>query len=132
MFFLLPRAVVVVGLLLLLALGKRLHRQWQDRVNTDHRPVPVIPSRLLGDADRTWVVFTTRYCATCGPVRDRLAERDPGARVVTVDVGHDPALAEAFRIRHAPTVIEADRGGRVLSRLVGAEAVNARLSALRV
>lgn len=130
MFFLLPRTIVVIGLLLFLALGKRLYRQWQDRVARDRRPVPAIPSRLLGDTDRTWVVFTTRYCATCGPVRDRLMERDPAAHVVTVDVSHDPALAEAFRIRHAPTVIEADRRGRVLTRLVGAEAVNSRLSAL--
>lgn len=130
MFFLLPRALVVVALLLLLGLGKRLYRQWTQRVRDDRGAVPLVPSRLLGDTDRTWVVFTTEYCATCGPVKERLRERDPDAHVVTVDVSQDPELAAAFRIRSAPTVIEADRQGRTLSRLVGAEAVSGRLASL--
>lgn len=130
MFFLLPRALVVVAVLLMLALAKRLYRQWTARIRDDRGAVPVVPARLLGDSDRTWVVFTTEYCATCGPVKERLSQRDPQAHVVTVDVGQDPALAAAFRIRSAPTVIEADRRGRVLSRLVGAEAVSGRLALL--
>lgn len=87
------------------------------------RDVGRLPSHLVDGAERTWVVFTTPYCATCGPVTDRLRADDPAARVVTVDATREPALADAFRIRSAPTVLLAGADGEVLARLVGATAV---------
>jgi uncharacterized protein DUF4395/thioredoxin family protein len=98
-------------------------RQGRDRAS-----VPRLPVDLVEDSERTWVVFTTPYCASCGPVTDRLRIDDPDARVVTVDATREPALADAFRIRSAPTVLLADRDGEVRARLVGASAVDRYLA----
>jgi hypothetical protein len=125
MFFALPRAAIVLAILFGLILAKRLYRQWRARVEADSRPVPRLPTQLLGGSERTWVVFTTPMCASCGPVVERLQEADPGARVVTVDATREVPLADAFRIRSAPTVLLADGAGEVQTRLVGASAVEA-------
>jgi thioredoxin-related protein len=74
-------------------------------------------------------VFTTPYCASCGPVKASLAEVDPAAEIVTVDATREPHLADAFAVRSAPTVLLADRAGEVQARLVGAPAVRNYLSA---
>ncbi len=119
------RAVVVVIILLAVALAGRLYRAWRARLQ-DEKPVhPLVPDSLRAGADRTWVVFTSPYCATCGPVEARLRASDPEARVVKVDATREPELADAFSIRSAPTVLLADGGGNVTTRLVGAEAVAA-------
>ena len=119
----LARAVVVVVLLFAVALGARLYRAWRSKVQ-DHQPDhPRIPETLLAGAARTWVLFTSPYCATCGPVEARLRAWDPDARVVKVDATREPSLADAFSIRSAPTVLLADGAGNVTARLVGAEAV---------
>ncbi len=117
------RAVVVLVLLFAVALVARLYRQWRMRVQGAQPDHPPVPASLLADAERTWVVFTSPYCATCGPVADRLQASDPGARVVKVDASREPHLADAFTIRSAPTALLADGDGRVRARLVGAEAV---------
>lgn len=121
----LARALVVVALLFGMALVTRLHRSWRARLHDDRGAHPLVPASLLAGADRTWLVFTTRYCASCGPVAERLRTSDPGARVVRVDAEREPHLAGAFRVRSAPTAVLADADGRVQARLVGAEAVNA-------
>ena len=125
----LARAIVVVVLLFAVALVTRLYRHWREGVRTDRPDHPVVPASLLAGAERTWVVFTTPYCATCGPVEARLRAADPGARVVKVDATREPHLADAFSIRSAPTVLLADGAGNVTARLVGAEAVDAYMSA---
>jgi thioredoxin-like negative regulator of GroEL len=58
-----------------------------------------------------------------------LREADPDARVVRVDASREPLLADAFRIRSAPTVVLADAEGKVQLRLVGADAVHRWTSA---
>jgi thioredoxin-like negative regulator of GroEL len=78
---------------------------------------------LLDGADRTWVVFTTPFCAACGPVKEQLASDDPMANIVTVDATREPHLADAFGVRTAPTVLLAGADGEVKARLVGAPAV---------
>lgn len=119
----LARAVIVVAILFAVVLAARLYRSWQGRVQS-HQPVhPRIPETLLAGAARTWVLFTSPYCATCGPVEARLRAWDPDARVVKVDATREPHLADAFAIRSAPTVLLADGAGNVTTRLVGAEAV---------
>jgi hypothetical protein len=125
MFFAVPRVAIVLAILFGLILVKRLYRQWRMRVAGDQRPVPRLPANLLDGADRTWVVFTTPMCASCGPVVERLQEADPASRVVTVDATREIPLADAFRIRSAPTVLLADAAGAVQTRLVGASAVEA-------
>jgi len=113
-------AIVVGGLLV-----DRLYRRWTTRVRNHAPSHPRLPERVTRGADRTWVVFTTPYCATCGPVEEQLRASDPGAHVVRVDATREPALAEAFSVRAAPTVLLADAAGEVTTRLVGAEAVDA-------
>ena len=117
------RSVVVLAILLVIALAGRLYRSWRARVQSEQPAHPRIPETLLAGAARTWVLFTSPYCATCGPVEDRLRASDPDARVVKVDATREPHLASAFSIRSAPTVLLADGAGNVTARLVGAEAV---------
>jgi hypothetical protein len=118
------RAIVVVAILFGIALAARLYRSWRGRLVTDSPAHPLVPASLLAGAERTWVLFTSPYCATCGPVEARLRASDPGARVVKVDATREPHLADAFSVRSAPTVLLADGGGNVTARLVGAEAVD--------
>ncbi len=123
------KLIIVAAFLVALALGRRLYLQWQASLQTAPTASPRVPVELLG-GDRTWVVFTTPYCASCGPVKDRLAQDDPGASIVTVDATREPHLADAFSVRSAPTVLLADGRGDVLARLVGAPAVRDYLSSV--
>lgn len=125
---LLVRAVVVLVLLFAVALAGRLYRTWKDGLQEDRPAHPAVPASLRAGAARTWVVFTSPYCATCGPVADRLQASDPEARVVKVDATREPHLADAFSIRSAPTVLLADGDGQVQARLVGADAVQEYLA----
>jgi len=121
----LVRAFVVLGILFAMAAVTRLYRQRRAGLLTARPAHPVVPASLLAGAEHTWVVFTTPYCASCGPVKARLRASDPAARVVEVDATREPHLARAFSIRAAPTALLADGDGRVATRLVGAEAVEA-------
>jgi thiol-disulfide isomerase/thioredoxin len=116
--------LVVFAIVAGLVIGKRLYVQYQLRNQRGpSTALPRLPSELLDGADRTWVVFTTPYCAACGPVKEQLASDDPGARIVTVDATREPRLADAYGVRSAPTVLLADEAGDVRARLVGAPAV---------
>ena len=117
------RALVVVALVAVFALVTAGYRRWQAQVAADRPDHPAVPDVLRAGAARTWVVFTSPYCAGCGPAADRLRAWDPGARVVTVDATLEPALAASFSVRRAPTAVLADDRGRVTTRLVGAEEV---------
>lgn len=118
------RLLVVLALLAVFVAARRRYRRWRRAVENDRRPTPHLPAELVAGAARTWVVFTTPACGSCGPVTERLRREDPGARVVTVDATAEPQLAGAFRVRSAPTVLLADGQGRVQARLVGAAAVD--------
>ena len=124
------RGIVVVALLFAIALVARLYGQWRKGLAS--RPVgegvPTLPPSLLDGAARTWVVFTTPYCAACGPVERSLRDAEPASRVVVVDATEQPGLARDFHVRTAPTVLLADANGRVEHRLVGAPAVTQFLS----
>ena len=125
---LLVRVLVAVAFLLAIALAARVYRARRSAL-VDERPThPVVPDALRNGAERTWVVFTSPYCASCRPVEDQLREADPDARVVKVDATREPHLAAAFHVRTAPTVVLADAAGRVRQRLVGADAVRQALS----
>ena len=119
----LVRALVVVLFLLVVGLVTRLYWSRRAALMAEQPRHPLVPASLLDGAARTWVLFTTPYCATCGPVEEHLRAADPDARVVRVDATREPHLARAFHVRAAPTVVLADAAGRVQQRLVGAEAV---------
>jgi len=118
-----PRLAVVVVLVVAFGLARLRWQGRRARLAADDRAVPDLPATLRGEASRTWVVFTTPTCASCGPVTEHLRAADPDAAIVTVDATEEPGLADAYRVRSAPTVFLADRSGRVNRRLVGAAAV---------
>ena len=124
---LLLRVLVVVAFLLAIGLGTRLYRSRRAALVHETPRHPLVPASLLDGAERTWVLFTTPYCAACGPVEEHLRAADPDARVVRVDATRELQLADAFRVRTAPTIVLADAAGRVQQRLVGAEAVRQAL-----
>jgi hypothetical protein len=104
-------------------------RIWRMRHLADQRrrhPWPDLPTTLRGN-DPTFVLFTTRYCAQCAPVERALRAARAEATVHVIYVEREPRLAAGYKVRTAPTVIEATADGAVRRRLVGAEAVLAQL-----
>jgi hypothetical protein len=122
------RIVVVLALVALFAAAVPLYRHRRQRLQVGPAVHPVVPATLRLGAKRTWILFTTPWCASCGPVEERLRRSDPEARVVKVDATREPALAGAFAVRAAPTALLADAEGRVRARLVGPEAVDRYVS----
>jgi len=118
------RLIVVALVVGLLAVAPTWYRSRRQRIERGPAAHPTVPPELLDGADRTWVLFTTPWCASCGPVEEQLRASDPQARVVKVDATRQPALAGTFLVRTAPTVLLADGEGQVQARLVGIEAVN--------
>ena len=118
------RLLVVAVMLGLFALAPVLWRRRQRSIAAGPAEHPPVPRSLLDGSDRTWVLFTTPWCASCGPVEERLRASDPDARVIKVDATREPELAGAFSVKSAPTALLADRDGRVQARLVGAAAVD--------
>jgi len=116
------RLLVVVVLAFAVLLVARLYRQWRGKVRSDKPATPLVPMSIRAGAERTWVIFTTPLCASCGPIEARLRAADPDANVVRIDAIEQPRLSHAFKVRSAPTVLLADGEGRVKARLVGAEA----------
>ena len=123
------KLAIVAGIVLLFVVGRAWYARYRAAIES-HRPDhPRLPEKLRHpSAARTWVVFTTPYCASCEPVKTRLAETDPDAHLVTVDATRDPHLADAFHIKSAPTVLLADERGNVTERFVGIAAVDRYLA----
>jgi hypothetical protein len=121
-------AVLVVATLVVLGLTWAWRRR--QRSLQVHEPDRRVPVDLLGEADRTWLLFRTPFCATCGPAAARLRALDPGAALVVVDATERPDLTDRLRISAAPTVLLAGPDGRVSLRLSGPRAVNEHLDAL--
>lgn len=115
------RLPIVLVLLALFALAPARYRRRREHAPAAH---PLVPATLTAGADRTWVLFTTPWCASCGPVEAQLRASDPSARFVKVDATREPDLAGAFSVRSAPTALLAGRDGQVQARLVGVEAVS--------
>lgn len=117
------RALVVVGLVALVAAVA----WWRARrVRALRAPspagLPPVPSEHRGDG-RTWLVFATRYCATCDPAVAGLRAAHPTDTVRKVLVEDEPELAARFDVRMAPTMLEVGPDGAVRRVLAGADAV---------
>lgn len=117
------RVLVVVLFLVAFAGASALYRRRQRQLQEGPAAHPLVPAALRAGAHRTWVLFTTPFCASCGRVEARLRASDPTARLVRVDASQERELAGAFAVRSAPTVLLADEQGRVQARLVGSAAV---------
>lgn len=119
------RLLIVMAILLGLALAHRLwvrHRSARaGRVDPRRADAHLPPALTAGE--RTWVVFTTPWCTTCGAVEERLRSADPRTRVVRVDATRQPAMARRIGVRSAPTAVLTAADGRVLAHLSGPEAV---------
>lgn len=117
-----PLALVVAALAGLAAttgicVGCELY-VWAARLAAIRRP-----THSWTGTGRTWLVFTTPFCASCGPAAERLRKGDPATPVVTVDAFEEHTLAAAYRVRSAPTALLVDEAGVVEERLVGLSAV---------
>jgi hypothetical protein len=119
------RLAVVALVVVAVGLAAWAHRRRTARDARDREGWPALPAPLRGEA--AWVIFTTRYCATCRPVHAAISGAHPHDTVVEVDVADDPGLAERYGVRRAPTVLHADGAGTVLARLAGPEAVHGYL-----
>ncbi len=124
------RLLVVAGLAAVFLAAKVLHERrtaaLADRSSLD---LPALPEHLRGPG-RTWVVFATEFCATCGPVTDRLRSLHPDDTVHKILVEGEVALAEAYKVRTAPTLLEVDRAGAIVHSVAGAEPVLRYVDAL--
>jgi hypothetical protein len=123
------RLLVLVALVVLVAAGTLAYRRWERGLQ--HQPADKrVPAELLGPGDRTWVLFSTPTCATCGPAEQQLRDRDPDATVRRIDATERADLTQALGIRAAPTVLLAGPDGSILLRLAGPRAVMAHLAEL--
>ncbi len=112
------RLVIVGALLVVLGVGMLINRR-RLATNTEvDAQGGTIPADLRG-SDRTWLVFSTPMCATCGPVETLLREHDTDATVTGIDATTRPDLVDLLEIRSAPTLIEADARGVILRRVSG-------------
>lgn len=126
------RILVVVALLAFFALAKVAYdRRAASLAARPSLDLPALPDRLRGPG-RTWVVFATEYCATCGPVTERLRALHPDDTVRKVMVEQEPDLAAGFDVRTAPTLLEVDATGSVVHSVAGAAPVLRHVDALAV
>jgi hypothetical protein len=117
------RLALVIAIVAAFAAARVAWSARQRQIEQERPDHPRVPPALLDGAERTWVLFTTPLCASCGPAVDQLRAADPAARLVVVDATRHPHHARAFSVRTAPTALLADARGDVQARLVGAAAV---------
>lgn len=134
------RLMVVLALMLVVG-GLTVFRSRRQTV-TDEDLGLRVPSALLAEAagasigesspadgaHRTWIVFTTPFCATCGPVERLLRERFREDAVVRAEVEEWAETAQALGVRRAPTVVRVDAEGAVELMLPGPDAIREHLA----
>lgn len=123
------RVLIVLALVVLVTAARPVVAALRRREDRAALPEERLGDVVPGGVSRTWVVFTTPLCAGCGPVMDELRTAFPGDAVVALDAVEHGELSHELGVRRSPTVFEVDAEGRVLDRLIGAEAARARMSA---
>jgi hypothetical protein len=118
---------LVVGLVVAGTAAYRRSRRLDAATTT--LGLPALPASFVAGAPATWVIFTTPLCVSCVAVEAELRQAHPDDNVFLVDATEQPDLADAYRVRRAPTVVRADREGRVTARLVGVEGVRDHVGA---
>lgn len=78
-----------------------------------------VPDGVVPVGQASWLVLTTPWCASCGPVVERL-EAAGELPVVVLDVAERPEVGTALDVRQAPTVLRVGDRGEVLERRAGA------------
>ena len=121
------RVLAVLAVLSAIAAARPLLARARRRDEAAALPDEHLESFVVPGVTRTWVVFTTPYCATCRPLMDEIRRVLPGDGVVGVDATEHPELTHELGVRRSPTVFEVDGTGRILDRMIGAEATRARL-----
>ncbi len=124
------KALIVGAIVLGCIIAKRMQQMRQRRTRIATVTSPRLPDALTRGSARTWVIFTTKYCAQCGPIEELLRSTQPDARIVTIDAEREPILARAQHVRSAPTVLLANAHGVVEQRLIDANAVTEFLRAV--
>lgn len=118
------RWIIVAVLLVAFVVAKVAYVRRSARLaGPSQTAVASVPASLVGPG-RTWLVFSTRYCASCGPVAAALEERFPADTVRLLRVEEFPTLADDLAVRTAPTVMEVAADGVVLRTLAGAAAAS--------
>jgi hypothetical protein len=120
------RLVIVLALVAVLAVVGVRRRRHPALSDVDLGLL--LPTELLGETEHTWVVFSTPYCATCGPVESLLRERFPTDEVRRAEVADWTETVHALGVRRAPTVVRVDRQGAVELQLAGPEAIREHLA----
>jgi hypothetical protein len=126
------RFVMVLAVLAVLLAAGPLLAAARRRADTAALPHDSLARFAVEGTSRTWVVFTTPYCATCGPVMEDLRRSFPGDGVVGVDATDEPELTHRLGVRRSPTVFEIDTQGEILDRMIGPESVRDRLPQVKV
>ena len=122
------RVLAVVAILALLVAARPVLTRLRRLEAGAALPDVDLPDHVVPGAPHTWVVFTTPYCATCGPLIEEIEAALPHDGVVAVDATDHPDLTSRLGVRRSPTVFEIDPSGRIVDRMIGADATRSRLS----
>ncbi len=103
------RLGIAVGVLLLLYAAYLVWRRPPRRLRA-------LDLSALGVEGPAIIQFTTGFCAPCKLAAPRLLQVAESRRVgyAQLDIGKRPEVASRYRIRTVPTIVVADRRGRVL------------------
>jgi hypothetical protein len=126
------RVLAVLTVVSMIAAARPLLTRTRRRDDAAELPEEQLGGFAVPGAARTWVVFTTPYCATCGPLMDEIESVLPDDGVVGVDATEHPELTRELGVRRSPTVFEIDGTGGIVDRMIGAEATRARLPGVGV
>lgn len=121
------RLLVVLAVLGALASVRPVLAARRGRAERAPLPQADLSALVAPDAARTWVVFTTPYCVSCGPVRAELERTFPDDAVVTIDAAERPDLTDRLGVRRSPTVFELDAEGAIVDRHIGPEQARSRM-----
>lgn len=78
---------------------------------------------VLGASDTVLVEFWAEWCGPCravSPILDRIAEENPGLRLVRVNADDNPRLALEYMVTSIPAM-KVFQGGELKKTIIGAK-----------